>query len=245
MPRKSVPPIAREEPDNRVGLTISYTLSTKRKLADEVVRQLAERTAAFARKIGCTEVCGPDPGGPDEIKLRILPNGDTTGDLVSAESGWSVMIVAGKGCEPAHFGLCRYSGSRHWKLTNWCKTQYTARHGWDHFLACHRRVISLLDLWRDFGVDVKVTDEGELWETRSVERLRQRLGTYDRLVAAVAGALKDDLGESETGVRAEIFDDARFERLEAEGRAEFAAKIEEMQKLFRKDGLSHDGEERT
>mgnify|MGYP001582606814 CR=1 FL=1 len=40
-----------------------------------------------------------------------------------------------------------------------------------------------MDLWRDFGVDVKVTDEGEFWETRSVERLRERLGTYDRLVA--------------------------------------------------------------
>jgi hypothetical protein len=35
-------------------------------------------------------------------------------------------------------------------------------------------------------------------------------------------------------VQAEIFNDARFERLEAEGRAEFAAKIEAVQKLFRK-----------
>lgn len=215
-----------------MGLTISYTLSTERKLVDEVVRQLAERTAAFARKIGCAEICGPDPGGPDEIKLRTLPNGDTTGDFIAAETGWSVMVVPGEGCEPTHFGLCRYPGSRNWKLTNWCKTQYAARHGWSHFLACHRRVISLLDLWRDFGVDVKVTDEGEFWETRSVERLKQRLTTYDRLVAAMAGALKDDLGKGETGVGAEIFDDARFERLEAEGRAEFAAKIEEMQKVL-------------
>lgn len=42
-------------------------------------------------------------------------------------------------------------------------------------------------------------------------------------------------------MQAEIFDDVRFERLEAEGRAEFAVKIEAMQKLFRKDGLSHSG----
>ncbi len=73
----------------------------------------------------------------------------------------------------------------------------------------------------------------------------QRLGAYDRLVAAVAGALKDDLGKVTAGVQAGIFDDARYERLEAEGRTEFAVKIEEMQKLFRKNGHSHGAKERT
>ncbi len=128
--------------------------------------------------------------------------------------------------------MCRYPCNPHWKLTGACKTQYAAQHGWEHFLLCHRRVISLLDLWRDFGVDVKVLDEGEFWETRSVERLRERLGTYDRLVAAIAGSLKDSLGKGPKGVQAEIFNDARFERLEAEGRAEFAAKIEEARRTI-------------
>ena len=105
---------------------------------------------------------------------------------------------------------------------------------------CHRRVISLLDLWRDFGVDVKVLDEGEFWETRSVERLRERLGTYDRLVAGMAGALKDSLGKGPKGVQAEIFNDARFERLEAEGRAEFAAKIEEARRIIQGEAKGGD-----
>ena len=173
------------------------------------------------------------PGGPDECRLRKLPNGDTTGDFIEAKSGWSVLVLPGDGSEPAHFGLCAYPGIQGWKLTCSCKTQYAAQHGWEHFLACHRRVVSLLDLWRDFGVEVKVEDEGEFWATRSVERLRERLGTYDRFVAAMAGALKDDLGEGAKGVSAEIFNDVRFERLEAEGRAEFAAKIAEARKLFR------------
>ena len=215
-----------------MGLTISYTLSTQRELSGAVVRELAARTAAFARKIGCEEVVGPARGGPDEVRLHKLPNGDTTGDFIEAESGWSVSVMPGESCEVAAFGLCRYPGIEHWKLTSWCKTQYAARLGWDHFLVCYRRVICLLDLWRDFGVDVKVTDEGEFWETRSVERLRERLSTYDRLVAALAGALKDDAGESGSKVQAEIFNDVRFERLEAEGRMEFAAKIEEMRKLL-------------
>ena len=218
-----------------MGLTISYTLSTQRDLSEAVVKELAARTATFARKIGCAEVIGPESGGPDEVKLRKLPNGDTTGDFIGAESGWSVGVMPGEGCEVAVFGLYRYPGIKHWKLTSWCKTQYAARSGWDHFSVCHRRIISLLDLWRDFGVDVKVADEGEYWETRSLERLRQRLATYDRLVAAVAGALMDDLGKGKPGVRAEIFQDTRFERLEAEGRDEFAAKIEEMQKLLKGD----------
>ncbi len=223
-----------------MGLTISYTLSTQRDLSGAVVKELAARTTAFARKIGCAEVIGPESGGPDEVRLCKLPNGDTTGDFIRAESGWSVSVMPGEGCEVAAFGLCRYPGIEHWKLTSWCKTQYAARPGWDHFLVCHRRIISLLDLWRDFGVDVKVTDEGEFWETRSVEHLRERLGTYDRLMAAVAGALKDDTGKGGPKVTAEILNDTRFERLEAEGRAEFAAKIEEMQKLL-KGGAANPG----
>ena len=215
-----------------MGLSIHWTLSTQRELSDAVVKELAARTKAFAQKIGCEKVLGPKRGGPDEIKLRKLPNGDTTGDFIPAESGWSVMVLPRAGSEPAEFGLCRYPGSPHWKLTGACKTQYAAQHGWEHFLVCHRRVISLLDLWRDFGVDVKVTDEGEFWETRSVERLRERLGTYDRLVAGMVGALKDSLGKGPKGVQAEIFNDARFERLEAEGRAEFAAKIEEARRII-------------
>ena len=59
-------------------------------------------------KIGCEKVLGPKRGGPDEIKLRQLPNGDTTGDFIPAESGWSVMVLPGAGAEPAEFGLCRY-----------------------------------------------------------------------------------------------------------------------------------------
>jgi hypothetical protein len=200
------------------------------------VKDLAERTAKFAGKIGCPEVHGPCVGGPDGCRIRKLPNGDTTGDFIAAESGWFVVVLPGQGSEVATLGLSRYPDVPHWTLSGFCKTQYAAQHGWEHFFACHRRVISLLDLWRNCGVAVRVTDEGEFWESRSEQRLRERLGTYDRMVAAVAGALRDDLGESAKSVQAEIFNDARFERLEAEGRAEFALAIDEMRKLL---GGSH------
>ena len=112
-----------------MGLTIHWTLSTKRELSDAVVKELAVRTKAFGQKIGCEKVLGPKRGGPDEIKLRKLSSGDTTGDFIPAESGWSVMVLPGDGSEPAEFGLCRYPGSKHWKLSGACKTQYAAQHG--------------------------------------------------------------------------------------------------------------------
>lgn len=52
-----------------------------------------------------------------------------------------------------------------------------------------------------------------------------------------AGALKDLLGKGPKGVQAEIFNDTRFERLEAEGRAEFAVKIEEARKIILSQAL--------
>lgn len=42
-----------------MGLTIHYTLSVKENLSAGVVRELARRTAQFARKIGCTKVSEP------------------------------------------------------------------------------------------------------------------------------------------------------------------------------------------
>lgn len=41
------------------------------------------------------QALGPKRGGPDEIKLHKLPNGDTPGDFIPAESGWRVMGAAG------------------------------------------------------------------------------------------------------------------------------------------------------
>ena len=53
-----------------MGLTIHWTLSTPKKISDAMAKELCARTAEFARKIGCTEIDGPQPGGPDECKLR-------------------------------------------------------------------------------------------------------------------------------------------------------------------------------
>ena len=151
-----------------MGLTISYTLKARPQLSEAALLEFTEHTATLALQIGCIQVRAPEFGGPSDWKMWQLPDGSWTGEPRSPLEGYSVSILPGEGCEHATFGLCRYQDVPGWRLTSFCKTQYAARYGTEHFLHCHRRVISLLDLWRDFGVELDVCDEGEYWETRSV-----------------------------------------------------------------------------
>lgn len=230
-----------------MGLTIHYKLSVTKYLSSAVVRELAERTALYARKIGCTEV-GQAVRAASNNELAPLfvqvgkPEDGCFGH-VAPKRGWLVEVWPGAGCESTLFGLCQYP--RHvlsragkvstgyedgWLLKGFCKTQYAGEHGWEHFLKCHRQIISLLDFWRDLGVTVEVSDEGGYWETRSEEKLRAALRRYDGLMAAVGGMLKDQPSESGKGLTVEspIFDYANFERLEHEGRLEFGRQVDQL-----------------
>ena len=216
-----------------MGLTIHYELSVKERLTLAVVRELAQRTAHYARKIGCAEVGEVMRVETDTpftgLFVRVGREEDCCFGSVSARRGWVVEVAPGDGCETALFGLCQYPRripfragtiatgfTGGWLLKGHCKTQYAGEHGWKHFLKCHKQIISLLDFWRAQVAQVKVTDEGEYWETRSEEKLKARLRQYDGLVAAVGGMFKDMPGDSggNLSVESPIFDYASFERLE-------------------------------
>jgi hypothetical protein len=234
-----------------MGLTIHYKLSVEKNLAVAVVRELAERTVRYAKKIGCAEVSEVESVAADTpfTSLFVRAGREEAGcfGLVPAKRGWvvNVNVWPGEGCESALFGLCQYprripfrAGSvvtgfeGGWLLQGFCKTQYAGEHGWENFLKCHRQIISLLDFWRDLGVSVEVTDEGGYWETRSEEKLRAALRQYDGLVAAVGGMMKDapDNSGGNLSVESPIFDYANFERLEHEGRLEFGRQAEQLRK---------------
>ncbi len=232
-----------------MGLSIHYRLSLARNLASGVVRELAERTAHYARKIGCAEVDAVRPAFPNrgaDLFVSVGKPEDGCFGLIPPTDGWLVEVWPGEGCESATFGLCQYphrtpfrTGSvptgytRGWLLKSSCKTQYAGEHGWDHFLRCHKQVISLLDFWRSLGVTLKVSDEGEYWQTRSVRKLAERLRQNDRLVALAAGALKDASDDSAGPwrIQSPIFDYADFERLEHEGPLEFGTVVEGLPQL--------------
>ena len=140
-------------------------------------------------------------------------------------------VAVGRGCEPLWLGLCRYPaevytviGDRktrlggRWLFHGFSKTQYASLHGWDHFLRCHRAIIDLLVGWRQLGLTVRISDEGDYWPRRSERLLRRNLGEMNGAVAAAAGALKDLCGDIPgPPVQAPIFRHPQFERLEAQG----------------------------
>ena len=236
-----------------MGLTINYKLSVDENLSVTVIRELAQRSALYAQKIGCAEVGEVMRAEADTpftgLFVRVGRDEDCCFGTVPAKRGWVVVVWPGEGCESAPLGLCQYprrtpfrAGSvatgfeGGWLFSGFCKTQYAGEHGWEHFLKCHRQIISLLDFWRQLGVRVEVTDEGEYWETRSEEKLKNKLQQYDGLVAAVGGMLKDVSADDGSGlsVVSPIFDYANFERLEHEGRREFGGQIAHLQKKVRK-----------
>jgi hypothetical protein len=225
-----------------MGLTIHYTLSLREDIFAGVVRELVWRTGQFARKIGCAEVGGVLRAEKHEyLATHFFRVTDDFYSFAEPESGWLIQILPGAGCETVKLGLCRYPSKillhdglvstgveEGWRLQSFCKTQYAGEHGWENFLKCHRVVISLLDFWRGLGAQVHVSDEGDFWETRSVEKLRHRFDSYNGLVAAMSGMLKDSTGG--LSLESPIFNYKDFERLEHEGWVEFGGRIEQMAK---------------
>jgi hypothetical protein len=157
----------------------------------------------------------------------------------------------GKGCEPANFGLCKFPGEvshpqlgklrtklKGWSWDSFCKTHYASdpRYGGlPNFLRCHLGVVALLDQAQSLGVLRKVSDEGELWETRSLERLTKEIDEQSAMLAGLLGGLKDAMGHAPGGaggVEAPIAEYPNFEHLEAEGQRLMPEQLKTMLKAL-------------
>ena len=101
-----------------------------------------------------------------------------------------------------------------------CKDQYAndpRAGGWPNFVKAHLSVLAICEKFQSVGFKVMVMDEGEFWETKDLKKLAKKIGEYDGLVAAMAGAWKDTARSAgQTAVSAM---DGRpdFEHLEAGG----------------------------
>lgn len=95
-----------------MGLTIHYKLSVTQNLATAVVRELADRTTLYARKIGCAEVSETLRATSDEklapLFVQVGKPEDCCFGHVAPKRGWLVEVWPGEGCESALFGLCQY-----------------------------------------------------------------------------------------------------------------------------------------
>ncbi|MGD0816718.1 MAG: hypothetical protein ABSA83_24265, partial [Verrucomicrobiota bacterium] len=95
-----------------MGLTINYKLSVLENLSSAVVRELASRTALYARKIGCAEVGEVKRVKADtaftSLFVSVGPAENGCFGNIPAKRGWVVEVWPGEGCESTLFGLCQY-----------------------------------------------------------------------------------------------------------------------------------------
>ena len=155
----------------------------------------------------------------------------------------------GEGCESSNFGLCQFpavlqteGGPLKTKLSAWrggffCKTQYASDPkcgGVANFLLCHLSVIAMLDKAKQFGCLEEVNDEGDFWQKRDLKALVQEIGSWNEMIAALGGRLKDLLGDGPLGVEAPITQYANFEQLELAGQDKLPPGYEKVFQLIQR-----------
>jgi len=142
----------------------------------------------------------------------------------------SFTALPGDGCEESNFGLCLYPAEvfdsslgrvrtklSGWRWSSFCKTQYASNPdcgGEVNFLRCHLAVIALLDKAEELGCLDEVSDESGFWDKRDVQALVKEIGSWNQMIAAFGGKLKDVLGD---GLECAISEYPNFEQLEAAG----------------------------
>jgi len=165
----------------------------------------------------------------------------------------------GDGCEPANFGLCRFpshishpelgmvqTNLKGWSWHSFCKTHYASDPrcgGLPNFLRCHLGVVALLDEAQRPGCLGTVSDEGDFWETRSLERLTKEIGDQSAMLAGLLGVLKDAMGQAPGGagtVEAPIAGYPNFEHLEAEGQRLLPEQLKTMLKVLGRFNMLRD-----
>jgi len=186
--------------------------------------------------------------GSVQIKdTHRMPNGKMGGTYISVIPNRVLAFTAwpGDGCEESNIGLCHYPdeifspnfGPLKTRMPGWiwksfCKTQYSCNPdcgGIANFLRCHLAVIALLDKAKELGCLEEVCDEGKFWEKRDVEALVKEIGSWNQMIAAFGGALKNVLGD---GLKTEISEFPNFEQLEAAGQNQLPPNLEIVVKLI-------------
>ena len=99
---------------------------------------------------------------------------------------------------------------------SFCKTQYANQYGIKNFLRAHLGVVAMLDKLKELGFIIHVSDEGDFWQKRDIKALVEEIGSWDAMIAAFFGAMKDSLPEGMT-LEAPIADRPDFEHLEMKG----------------------------
>lgn len=222
-----------------MGLHLCYRLTLPGKTSVPEVRAKVEALKKFASTIGFDAVLGPTEytldelvEEPDHRELVPILVRTMAGDqpdfygIGSADPCVMVFLVApGRRCEPAVFGFiapgsrAKYEDSEddlspgEWFWSGACKTQYASVISNDHLIKCHVGLVRVLEFAASLGIGVSVEDETGYWEHRSTAKLIAAVDDMNRIIARLAGALSDRMGEQHD-LQAPIFEHSEFEHLE-------------------------------
>jgi hypothetical protein len=219
-----------------MGLTIHYEFKLDSASAEEARAKIAA-LRNLALKLPFAEVgelveiqgeeCRFDSENTEDphsfLKLRICKFiGLDSDNYSSLDPTYLIAFntLPGEGCESAAFGLAIYAepaAVSDWSLMSFCKTQYASNPecgGIENFLNCHLMIVRMLDEAQKLGILCEVSDEGNYWETRQIEKLVETVSKYNVLIAGIAGQLKDS--HEEGSIASPIYEYPNFEYLEAE-----------------------------
>jgi hypothetical protein len=88
----------------------------------------------------------------------------------------------------------------------------------------------MLDKAKQLGCLASASDEGGFWEQRNLEALVKEVGSWNQMIAAFGGKLKDLLGD---GIEMPIANYPDYERLELAGQSQLPPEMEQLAKLIK------------
>jgi hypothetical protein len=159
----------------------------------------------------------------------------------------------GEGCEESNFGLCQYpniintdrgplkTGLSGWHWSSFVKDQYASNPqcgGVPNFLRCHLTVIAMLDRAKQLGCLEEVSDEGGFWQKRDLPALVKEIGSWNEMIAALGGKLKDFTGNGPVALEAAIAQFPNFEQLEAAGQSKLPPELQKLFELMQRVGVT-------
>jgi hypothetical protein len=96
--------------------------------------------------------------------------------------GISVVIM--NGCEPFNLPFYEYEQGK-WKVACFTKTQWA-----DDFVKAHLTVCTLLDIMKQSGFKIKVSDEADYYKTRDLKVLNKNMNEMSAFINFVGNGLK-------------------------------------------------------
>jgi hypothetical protein len=223
-----------------MGLTIHYQLSlpaysaTRVRKQVEILRQKC-LDLPFEKVFDLKEVKGKDcnyENHPRNSNLRWFLVMSSIGNRVPTHViGFDALV--GKGCESLELAFAKETG-KGWTASGFCKTQYASNPacgGVANFLKCHLLVIKVMDIAKELGFKVDVSDEGNYWKKRDPKALAEEVGEWDINLASFAGALTDAFSKKGDRVESEIAKYPNFEQLEHQGSLTPSPVVQELQKI--------------